>query len=102
VAHSVAVCLGWRRQFSRRLAAGHVSGYRPTKGEEIPIEARIIAVADVYDAHTSDRPYRKAMPPFEARELIAKGSGTEFDPEVVEAFQAVFRRGEMEVPFVAV
>jgi putative nucleotidyltransferase with HDIG domain len=78
------------------------SGYRPTKGDDIPIEARIIAVADVYDALTSDRPYRKAMPPFEARELIVKGSGTEFDPEVVEAFLAVFRRGEMEVPFVAV
>jgi putative nucleotidyltransferase with HDIG domain len=78
------------------------SGYRPTKGEAIPLESRIIAVADVYDALTSDRPYRKAMSPFEARELIVKGSGTEFDPEVVEAFLAVFRRGEMEVPFVAV
>jgi hypothetical protein len=42
------------------------------------------------------------MSPFEARELIVKGSGTEFDPEVVEAFLAVFRRGEMEVPFVVV
>jgi putative nucleotidyltransferase with HDIG domain len=78
------------------------SGYRPTKGEDIPLESRIIAVADVYDALTSDRPYRKAMSPFEARELIVKGAGTEFDPEVVEAFLAVFRRGEMEVPFVAV
>jgi putative nucleotidyltransferase with HDIG domain len=78
------------------------SGYRPTKGEEIPLESRIISVADVYDALTSDRPYRKAMSPFEARELIVKGAGTEFDPDVVEAFLAVFRRGEMEVPFVAV
>ena len=40
------------------------------------------------------------MSPFGVRELIVKGSGTEFDPEVVDAFLAVFRRGEMEVPFV--
>jgi putative nucleotidyltransferase with HDIG domain len=40
------------------------TGYHPTKGEAIPIEARIIAVADVYDSLTSDRPYRKAMSPY--------------------------------------
>ena len=78
------------------------SGYRPTRGEEIPIEARIITVADVYDALTSDRPYRKAMSPFDVREMIVRGSGTEFDPDVVDAFVTVFRRGEMEVPSVAV
>jgi HD-GYP domain-containing protein (c-di-GMP phosphodiesterase class II) len=42
------------------------------------------------------------MSPFDAREMIIKGSGTEFDPEVVDAFLTVFRRGGMEVPFVAV
>jgi putative nucleotidyltransferase with HDIG domain len=78
------------------------SGYHPTRGEAIPIEARIIAVADVYDSLTSDRPYRKAMSPFEVREMIANGSGSEFDPEVVDAFLTMFRRGEMEVSFVAV
>src|SRR5262245_4912512 len=78
------------------------TGYRPTKGEDIPLESRIIAVADVYDALTSDRPYRKAMSPFDAREMIIRGSGTEFDPDVVDAFLTVFRRGGMEVPFVAV
>jgi putative nucleotidyltransferase with HDIG domain len=78
------------------------TGYRPTRGEDIPLESRIIAVADVYDALTSDRPYRKAMSPFEAREMIMRSAGTEFDPEVVEAFLTVFRRGGMEVPFVAV
>jgi putative nucleotidyltransferase with HDIG domain len=78
------------------------TGYRPTRGEDIPLESRIISVADVYDALTSDRPYRKAMSPFDAREMIIKGSGTEFDPEVVDAFLTVFRRGGMEVPFVAV
>ena len=74
------------------------SGYHSTRGEEIPIEARIIAVADVYDALTSDRPYRKAMSPYDARETVVKGAGTEFDPKVVDAFQAAFRKGEMELP----
>jgi putative nucleotidyltransferase with HDIG domain len=73
------------------------SGYHPTKGEEIPFEARIISVADVYDALTSDRPYRKAMSPFEAKEVIVNGSGTDFDPKVVEAFLDAFRFGEMDV-----
>ena len=78
------------------------TGYHSTRGEAIPVEARIIAVADVYDSLTSDRPYRKAMSPFEARELIVKGSGTDFDPDVVDAFLATFSRGELEVPFVSV
>ena len=74
------------------------SGYSPNTGEEIPVEARIIAVADVYDSLTSDRPYRKAMSPFEAKAIIAKGSGSEFDPRVVKAFLAAFAKGEMEIP----
>ena len=78
------------------------SGYHPTRGNDIPLEARIIAVADVYDSLTSDRPYRKAMSPFDAKEVITKESGTEFDPQVVDAFLAAFRRGEMEVPEVLV
>jgi HD-GYP domain-containing protein (c-di-GMP phosphodiesterase class II) len=78
------------------------SGYHPTRGEEIPLEARIIAVADVYDALTSDRPYRKALSPFEARDIIVKGAGTDFDPTVVEAFVAAFRSGDMEIPGVVV
>ena len=73
------------------------SGYHPTKGEEIPIEARIISVADVYDSLTSDRPYRKAMSPFEAKDIIVKGTSTDFDPQVVEAFLAAFQFGEMDV-----
>jgi putative nucleotidyltransferase with HDIG domain len=73
------------------------SGYNPTSGEAIPFEARIIAVADVYDALTSDRPYRKAMSPFEARDVITNGENTEFDPKVVAAFNSLFRRGELEI-----
>ena len=72
------------------------SGYHPTRGNEIPLEARVITVADVYDSLTSDRPYRKAMSPFEAKEIIVKGTGTDFDPKVVDAFLAAFRFGEMD------
>ena len=74
------------------------SGYNPNTGGEIPLEARIIAVADVYDSLTSDRPYRKALDPFEAKAIIAKGSGAEFDPKVVRGFLAAFAKGEMEIP----
>ncbi len=73
------------------------SGYHPTSGEEIPLEARIIAVADVYDSLTSDRPYRKAMSTFDARDVILKGADTEFDPKVVAAFQKAFRQGRLEI-----
>ena len=78
------------------------SGYHPAHGEKIPVEARIISVADVFDSLTSDRPYRKAMSPYQVREILAKGSGTEFDPKVVDAFLSAFKRGEMEVPAVLV
>ncbi|MCM8795480.1 MAG: response regulator [Candidatus Omnitrophica bacterium] len=61
-------------------------GYpRGLKGEEIPFEARIIAVADTYHAMTSDRPYRKALPLQEAIARLKKEKGTQFDPLVVEA-----------------
>lgn len=78
------------------------TGYHSTRGDEIPLEARIISVADVYDALTSDRPYRKAMPTFEAKETIEAQSGADFDPEVVAAFSRAFRKGEMEIPQVYV
>jgi putative nucleotidyltransferase with HDIG domain len=74
------------------------SGYNKVLGEKIPLEARILAVADVYDSLTSDRPYRKAMSPFDAKDIIEKGSGTEFDPKVVDVFLKAFSRGELEVP----
>jgi HD-GYP domain-containing protein (c-di-GMP phosphodiesterase class II) len=76
------------------------SGYHSSSGEEIPLEARVISVADVYDSLTSDRPYRKAMSPFDAKEIIVKGSGADFDPRVVRAFLEAFSKGEMEVPSV--
>lgn len=78
------------------------SGYNPKQGEEIPLAARILSVADAYDAMTSDRPYRKAMSIFDAKETLVKGSGKDFDPRVVESFATCFRLGLMEVPEVMI
>ncbi len=72
------------------------TGPHQVAGENIPIGARILAVADVYDALISDRPYRKAMAPFEAKESIQKASGVDFDPEIVEAFLTAFKQGRLE------
>jgi len=78
------------------------SGYHSTKGENIPVEARILSVADVYDALISDRPYRKGLSPFEARDIILKGEGSDFDPKVIKAFEAAFQKQRLEVPEVLV
>ncbi len=69
--------------------AGYPSG---AAGEEIPLAARIFAVADAYDAMTSDRPYREAMPVADAIEEICRCSGSQFDPTVVDAFLKVSHR----------
>jgi HD-GYP domain-containing protein (c-di-GMP phosphodiesterase class II) len=63
------------------------SGYpRGLRGVEIPLAARIFAVADVYDAMTNDQPYRDALPVEQARDEIRSRAGVDFDPDVVEAF----------------
>ncbi len=63
------------------------SGYpRGLKGEEIPIAARLFAIIDVWDAITSDRPYRKAMSRAEAVQYILSQSGKHFDPQIVTLF----------------
>lgn len=56
------------------------------KGEEIPLECRILAIADAYDAMTSDRPYRKALSHSDAVAELKKGAGTQFDPGLVGKF----------------
>lgn len=66
------------------------SGYNSLVGEDIPLGARIVAVADVYEALTADRPYRKALSPFEARKAIVDYSGTQFDPKIVKIFDSIF------------
>jgi putative nucleotidyltransferase with HDIG domain len=56
---------------------------------KIPLGARVVAVADAFDAMTTDRPYRKGMPPWEAFQEIVSRTGLQFDPAVVEAFKHV-------------
>ena len=67
------------------------TGYpRGLAGSEIPLEGRIVAVVDVYDALTSDRPYRPGLTHEDALALMREGSGTHFDAIVLDAFmQAV-------------
>ena len=79
-------------EMARQIALSHHerwdgSGYPEGKCKTaIPLEARIVAVADVYDALTSRRPYKRAMQHSESFETIVGGSGNQFDPQVVEAF----------------
>lgn len=64
------------------------------KGEEIPIGARIMALADVYQALTSDRPYRKAYSKARAMKIIKEGSGTQFDPRITGIFLKILQEKE--------
>lgn len=70
---------------------GYPSGI---SGSAIPLGARVITVADAYDAMTSDRPYRDALTGEQAREELRANSGTQFDPLVVDAFLVVLELGE--------
>ncbi len=89
-------------RFAKEIALSHQekwdgSGYpQGLAGEAIPVSARLMAVADVYDALISERVYKKAFTHEQARQLIVEGRGQHFDPDVVDAFLAV------EADFVAI
>lgn len=68
------------------------------KGEEIPLAARILSVADAFDAMISDRPYRKAMPEEEALVILQENAGIQFDPEVVTRFLQAYHADELVMP----
>ncbi len=71
------------------------AGYpRGLAGTDIPLAARIFSVVDVWDALTSDRPYRRSLGPEESAAIIAAGAGSQFDPDVVAAFLSL-KRGEI-------
>jgi response regulator RpfG family c-di-GMP phosphodiesterase len=67
---------------------GYPSGI---KGEEIPFGARILSVADAYEAMTSDRPYRRSLSQHAAVEILVNGKGKQFDPRMVDLFQEILR-----------
>lgn len=75
-----------RHHHERWDGAGYPDGLA---GELIPLSARVFAVADVLDALTTVRPYRAPSEIIEARDMIEESSGTQFDPEVVDAFLAI-------------
>lgn len=86
---SESIKLAVRHSHERWDGQGYPDGIA---GDQIPLAARIIAVADAYEALTTDRPYRMAQGPIKAIEEIRRSSGTRFDPEVVAAFLRAFRR----------
>lgn len=73
--------------------AGYPQGL---KGQEIPLCARIMAIADVYDALTTSRPYKKPFTHEKAVELILLGKGTNFDPKLIEVFEEISYKFELE------
>lgn len=66
------------------------------KSESIPLGARIIAIADAYDAMTSNRPYRAPMPPIKALDMLEEGAGRQWDPELVKVFVPLMRKKHRE------
>jgi putative two-component system response regulator len=81
-------------KYAKEIAYGHQEKWDGTgypeglTGDDIPISARLMAVADVYDALVSRRVYKEGMPHDKARAIVIEGSGTHFDPDVVDAFLA--------------
>jgi putative nucleotidyltransferase with HDIG domain len=67
-------------------------------GDAIPAEARVLAVVDAFDAMTSDRPYRPALPTEYALSELERCAGTQFDPDVVSVFVEAWRQGTFEPP----
>ena len=93
----------WVRAHHERIDGG---GYpKGTAGDQIPLEARILAVADAYEAMIADRPYRAGMPVVAACEELVRCSGTQFDPRIVDAFIAALGSEGAEIdsaPFLEV
>lgn len=90
-----------RRGLPFHLAAYHHenydgTGYYSMEGRNIPLVSRMLAVADTFDAMTSDRPYRKGMNDSEAILRLKKAAGTQLDPQLVTAFLVAYDRGEVQ------
>ncbi len=96
-----AAVLGHDKSFdlAREIALGHHErwdgkGYpREMPSRLLPLAARIVTVVDVFDALVSVRPYKKSWTPDRAAQAIEQGAGSQFDPDVVQAFMALYRRG---------
>jgi len=89
---SDAVKLAVRHSHEQWDGTGYPDGLA---GEAIPLLARIVSVVDAYEAMTSDRPYRNAMPMNEALDRLRRGAGSQFDPRVVEIFAGLIHQATM-------
>ncbi len=87
------------RELAGYVRSHHVGVAAPGSAEKPPMETRIIAVADAFDAMTSDRPYRKALPLHEAVRRLREGCGTQFDADVVDALLRALQLSELPRPF---
>jgi putative nucleotidyltransferase with HDIG domain len=89
----------WHRE--KMIVRGHHERFDGTgypdrlKGREIPLLARILSVADVYDAIASDRAYRKRMEESKILEIMYGGAGTQFDPDIIDTFRKLYESGEV-------
>jgi len=88
--HNVATII--RNHHERWDGAGYPDGLL---AEHIPVGSRILALADTFDAMTSQRPYRRSLPAAEAREEIARHLGTQFDPTIGQIFLDMISTGEI-------
>ncbi|MEE8599009.1 MAG: HD domain-containing phosphohydrolase, partial [Dehalococcoidales bacterium] len=86
IGHLAPCILGILHHHERYDGSGYPQGL---KGEEIPLEARILAIADAFAAMTSERPFSNTLSYEEALEEIKRGAGTQFDPKLAEVFLSI-------------
>ncbi|HEX2120825.1 MAG TPA: HD domain-containing phosphohydrolase [Thermoanaerobaculia bacterium] len=94
VAQLIDIIPGMKYHHEKWSGGGYPDGL---EGEQIPMQARIVAIADTFDAMTTNRPYQKAMELGYVVEKIKSFAGTRFDPRVVEAFVNAVKRGDIQI-----
>ena len=94
VAQLIDIIPGMKYHHEKWSGGGYPDGL---EGEQIPMQARIVAIADTFDAMTTNRPYQKAMELNYVVEKIKSFAGTRFDPRVVEAFVQAVKRGDIQI-----
>ena len=94
VAQLIDIVPGMKYHHEKWGGGGYPDGL---EGEQIPMQARIVAIADTFDAMTTNRPYQKAMELGYVVEKIKSFAGTRFDPRVVDAFVSAVRRGDIQI-----
>jgi HD-GYP domain-containing protein (c-di-GMP phosphodiesterase class II) len=94
VAQLIDIIPGMKYHHEKWSGGGYPDGL---EGEQIPMQARIVAIADTFDAMTTNRPYQKAMELGYVVEKIKSFAGTRFDPRVVDAFVSAVKRGDVQI-----